>query len=253
MLGSINRHYSVLRGVYELRKNQYLNREELEKLQEKKLKKLITHAYNNVPLYNAKFKSAGINPDDIRGLKDLSKIPSITKKEIRNSPLKDTLFYRTNLKNCNSYVTSGSTGTPLKVYQSASDYNMRVRYHYIVFECGLRLRDKVISLRVPRRKTEKHWFQKLGFLRRYIISINQPIQNLIYELINTQPDVLQSYPSIYLLLSQHIEKNAINPRISLFGGETLTEGMRKKINYVFNTELSDGFISSSLDILLRLS
>jgi len=40
-----------------------------------KLKAIIRHAYENVPFYHRKFDRAGIIPDDITSISDLSKIP----------------------------------------------------------------------------------------------------------------------------------------------------------------------------------
>jgi phenylacetate-CoA ligase len=53
-------------------------------IQEKKLKAIIRHAYENVLLYRGKFDSVGVKPDDIRTLKNLGKLPFVTKQEIRS-------------------------------------------------------------------------------------------------------------------------------------------------------------------------
>ena len=239
MLGTISRYYSVPREIYELRRGQYRKKEELERLQEKKLKKLIAHAYNNVPIYNAKFKSIGIKPDDIRGLRDLSKIPSITKEEIRDAPLENILNKDVDLSKCRIDITSGSTGIPLKVYRTVKDgIYPSSRHFYVLFECGAKIRDKVTSIHVP-RETEKSRLHKIGFLKRESISIKQPIQDIIDKLIESKPEILSSFPSMLLLLSLNMKDKMFYPKLSFSGGEILTDVVRKKINSVFETELFD--------------
>jgi len=63
--------------------------EDLRGIQERKLKALVYNVYQYSPFYRKKFKEAGINPWDIKGLKDLKKLP-FTKKP--GEPVK-VLFY----------------------------------------------------------------------------------------------------------------------------------------------------------------
>jgi len=56
--------------------------EELEKFQNISLKKMVKYAYQT-PLYRNKYKKAGINQRDIKGLNDIEKLPIITKEDIR--------------------------------------------------------------------------------------------------------------------------------------------------------------------------
>ena len=70
-------------------KNQWLSPSELRDLQEDKLRRLITHAYDRVPYYRRLFDSAGLKPADIRGLADLVKIPTTSRAQLLELPLKD--------------------------------------------------------------------------------------------------------------------------------------------------------------------
>ncbi|RLI39757.1 phenylacetate--CoA ligase family protein, partial [Candidatus Bathyarchaeota archaeon] len=53
----------------------------LRKMQNKRLRAIVKHAYSNVPFYHKKFEEAGIKPDDIKSVEDLNKIPLTTKLE----------------------------------------------------------------------------------------------------------------------------------------------------------------------------
>ena len=72
-------------NLYKLMKSQWWSYEELKKLQEKKLRAIVKYAYNNIPLYHEKFKSARIRPEEIKTTQDLVKLPYLTKNEIQNN------------------------------------------------------------------------------------------------------------------------------------------------------------------------
>lgn len=96
--------------------NQTLTREEIRNLQFEKLGELIQHAYHFVPYYRDTFKQNGISPQDIRSWEDFEKLPILTKAEVREYNLQFLSEKpRTPLRN---YKTSGSTGTPLRVFTS---------------------------------------------------------------------------------------------------------------------------------------
>lgn len=59
-------------------------REELEKVQLDRLQNTVKRVYENVAFYRAKMDEAGVKPEDIKTLKDLSKLPFITKDDLRD-------------------------------------------------------------------------------------------------------------------------------------------------------------------------
>jgi phenylacetate-CoA ligase len=69
----------------QLLKNRKLSRDELEALQNRKLRALIRHAYENVPYYHSLFSSVGLSPEDIRTVEDLERIPITTKEDLKAS------------------------------------------------------------------------------------------------------------------------------------------------------------------------
>ena len=52
--------------------------DELRSLQLKRLKSTLQHAYDNSPVYKAKFDKAGVHPSDCQSLSDLAKFPFTT-------------------------------------------------------------------------------------------------------------------------------------------------------------------------------
>jgi phenylacetate-coenzyme A ligase PaaK-like adenylate-forming protein len=56
-----------------------LNHKQMERYRDKVLRKTVKYAYT-VPLYNKKYKDAGVHPDDIKGIENIIKLPFVTKK-----------------------------------------------------------------------------------------------------------------------------------------------------------------------------
>jgi len=59
---------------------------ELEKFQNEKIVSIVRYAYQNNSFYRNKLDSAGIKPEDIKGINDLWKLPFTTKEELRGKP-----------------------------------------------------------------------------------------------------------------------------------------------------------------------
>lgn len=100
----------VLFYLYNLRRNLYLKPSELQRLQLKRLKALVEHAYGNVPFYHGKFRSVGVKPDDVRGFDDLRRIPVTTKFEIQLSSLRDVVAADVDVGSLTKRITRGFTG-----------------------------------------------------------------------------------------------------------------------------------------------
>jgi len=108
--------FALLRYGQEFEKLQYLSRERLEELQLRKIKDILIHADKNSRFYNQLFKRSGVSVEAVRNLDDFTKIPTISKQDIReNLPLFLTQSFDANeLLQSN---TGGSTGTPLTFYR----------------------------------------------------------------------------------------------------------------------------------------
>ena len=94
--------------------------DELRALQLQRLKWSLAHAYANSPVYKAKFDEAGVHPDDLQQLSDLSKFPFTTKKDLRDSyPFGMFAVPRGQLARI--HASSGTTGKPTVVGYTLKD------------------------------------------------------------------------------------------------------------------------------------
>ncbi len=62
-----------------------MSRDEIANLQSKRLVKVVDRVYHNVEYYRKKMQQVGLEPGDIRGIEDLSKLPYTTKIDLRDT------------------------------------------------------------------------------------------------------------------------------------------------------------------------
>ncbi len=97
-------------------------REQLLELQLERLKKVIKHAYDNVPHYRQSLDSHGVKPEDLHTLKDLKKFPFTVKNDLRDAyPFK--LFAVPREQISRLHASSGTTGKPTVVGYTEGDIN----------------------------------------------------------------------------------------------------------------------------------
>lgn len=86
-----------------------MSRDELSVLQGKRLVKQVNYVYHNVEYYRRKMQNAGVEPGDIKGLEDLSKLPFTTKDDLRDTyPF--GLFAAPQSEIVRVHASSGTTG-----------------------------------------------------------------------------------------------------------------------------------------------
>jgi phenylacetate-CoA ligase len=91
--------------------------EELVTIRDRKIIKLIHHAYEHSPYYKKRFDEIGVHPNEIKGYDDLANLPVLTKLDI----LKNEKELVTNKTKQQLYArkTSGSTGMTLHFRKEA--------------------------------------------------------------------------------------------------------------------------------------
>ena len=89
-----------------------IKRDRLEKKQLEDLVKLVELVYKKVPFYKEKFEKAGVAPNDIQTLKDISKLPLTTKDDLRKTYPYGLLAVDAS-EIVEIHTSSGTTGTPV--------------------------------------------------------------------------------------------------------------------------------------------
>jgi len=106
---------TILSAFLKLSRSQWQDRAKLRRLQDRKLRSLVRHAYETVPFYKEWFDRAAVRPQAIRTVEDLPMLPVLSKGDMQAAgalSLTSTAFPSTSLT---SALTSGSTGRPLTI------------------------------------------------------------------------------------------------------------------------------------------
>lgn len=230
-----------------------LDRKDLEALQLERLKEIVKFAYENAPYYKRSFDEAGLKPEDIKTLADISKFPFIDKKTQRDCqgvgsflgelcavPEEDVVFIST---------SSGSTGVPTISPFTKEDFDeFQDTQSRWFWQIGMRPKDRYVhalnfSLFVG--GPDVIGAQNLGAL--CIWGGTLPSDRLLFILKTYQPTVIWTSPSYAWYLGETAKKNGIDPKKDLsikkiiVAGEQggSIESTRKAIEDLWGAELYD--------------
>lgn len=220
-----------------------LSEAELRQRNEKRFLKIFRLAYTKAPFYRQLYEKAQISLDDIKTLKDIEKLPVITKEMIRECPER--------LLTCRKWHlirnhTSGTTGTPLTVFESWPSVWMAQAYlNSYRKQCGFYPGERMVSLRgnlLGNRKSMYVHISNTLFLSSY--HINEENISFYYKKIaGFQPIAIEGYPSSLYLMCLLFKSRGMQLRIPLTftSSETLSDEQRKVIESVLNTQIYDHY------------
>ncbi len=212
------------------------SREELRKLQLRRLRATLKNAAENVPLHRERMKAARIKPQDIRSLEDLRHLPFTVKTDLRDHyPF--GMFARPRAQLLRLHASSGTTGKPTVVGYTNKDLDtwadlmarsmacagarpgdvVHNAYGYGLFTGGLGAHygaERLGATVVP---------MSGGATERQVVLIK-----------DFGARVLCSTPSYALNIAEVAERDGIDLRssaleIGLFGAEPWSEAMRREI------------------------
>ena len=210
---------------------------ELKKLQLKRLKVLINYIYDNNKFYHKKLKDVNLKPSDIKQLKDIEKLPFLTKQDLRE-------YYPFGLL-CTQldevvevHASSGTTGKPVVGPYTKNDVDIwgEVMARSL-WANGVRRNDVIQNSYGYGLFTGAHGFekgaQKIGAMVITISSGNTKRQvNVMKDFGST---VIACTPSYSMYIAEVAEEMGYNPvddfnlRLGVFGAEAWSEEMRQSV------------------------
>ncbi|MBQ5331083.1 MAG: phenylacetate--CoA ligase [Oscillospiraceae bacterium] len=213
-----------------------MSREDMKALQSERLVKQVKYVYENVPYYKDLMDKKGVSPSDIKDVDDLSKLPFLSKADLRDAypygmlarPLSDCVRIQS---------TSGTTGRRVVAFYTQNDIDMwenccaraivaaggtnedvcQVCYGYGLFTGG------------PGLNGGSH---KVGCLTLPMSSGNTKRQ--IQFMMDLKSTILCCTPSYAAYLGETLydmgyTTNDIHLKAGIFGAEPWTEEMRRSI------------------------
>jgi phenylacetate-CoA ligase len=210
--------------------------DELRSLQLARLKQAVSRAYQRVPHYRRAFDDAGVHPDDLKQLSDISKFPFTTKLHLRDNypfgmlavPMDEIIRI---------HASSGTTGKPTVVAYTRNDIQIwsqlmarsiraaggrstdkiQISYGYGLFTGGL---------------GAHYGGEHLGAA---VIPVGGGMTERQVQIIcDFQPEIIMVTPSYMLAIADEFDRQGIKAsecslRIGMFGAEPWTESMRSEI------------------------
>ena len=220
-----------------------------------KFRKLVDHAYLNVPYYTKLFRSVGITPEDIKGFDDIAKIPVLSKETARKenanliaqNPVKGRIL---------KGFTGGTTGPPLKLLRDSTDLSFTWAAFFRWYTwMGLEIGDPIVKIwgaptvltRSFRRGLAdelKNWYYNRNMVNSFNLN-EQTIRHVIDRFNAFKPSLIRGYLSAFIQIAEYMKENNLKldfkPIAISSTTETLLEPFRILIEEMFNAPMFDQY------------
>jgi phenylacetate-CoA ligase len=225
-----------------------MDRKELEQLQLERLESTLSRVYMNVPFYRKKFDEVKFNPDDLRSLDDLSRLPFTTKNDLRENypyglfavPLREVVRI---------HASSGTTGMSTVVGYSKNDIKTWSNLVARILAAGGITKDDVIQIAFNYGLFTgafglHYGAERLGASVIPISSGNTRRQIKLMQDFKTT--ALVGTPSYAMLIADTmiemgINRNSLSLKYGLFGAEPWSDSMRKEIEDKLKIVATDNY------------
>ena len=232
--------------LWDLLRNPWKTPEELRRIQSVKLRKLVHHAYANVPYYRRLFDSVSLKPEQVRELEDLRCLPLTSKKEMNEHPFSEITAEGMDLERCKISSTSGSSGIPLRVYLTPSDSTiMNLGWARAFLSRGMKPWQRIGSFIGQKTvKRQKFWYERLGIWRKKEISNWDTPEVWIDTLREWKPQILMGYEMSLRILGEAVlamKERDISPKIVFHSSGILEDNWRDFIESSLQTNIVDAY------------
>lgn len=216
-------------------KYECMDREELEKVQLERLQQTVERVYNSVPYYRNLMDEKGVQPGDIKALKDLRLLPFISKQDLRdNYPF--GLFTVPMSEVVRIHSSSGTTGKPTVVGYTRNDIDTWAELLARTLTCANTSKEDVVQIAYGYGLFTgglgvHYGAERIGASVIPISGGNTQRQVMLMQDFGTT--VLACTPSYALFMGEVIQemgvKNSIKLKSGVFGAEPWSESMRREI------------------------
>lgn len=240
----------LISRLFQLRRlmsNQWLSRAELYDLQNRKLRAVVKHAYENVTYYHNLFDSVGLKPEDIQTTEDLIRIPITSRRDIQKQSPSQTISRSVDYERCIKLRTSGTTGVPLTVYLAPAEDRFRGLIEIrSLLSIGFKPNDRLAFIG-PCEMRKTTWFQRLGLFRSIITPSFIDAEQQIQQVKKFKPTILWIWPSFLKVLMRSLnERDAeeVEPRLLITSGEVLDKDTYDAVKALWGVEMLKFYGSS---------
>jgi len=258
----------MLMDLYKLKRNEKKSVNQMKDIQEKKLRRLLSYAWEHSDYYRRIFTDAGITADQLSTL-PLSAFPAINKKilmeyfdelvtvadvrqeELRNFDAEESMEKKT-FQNCHVVHSSGSTGKPGYFIYDEAAWNQMLLGIIRGALWGMSMPQIVkLLLGKPRivyiAATDGRYggamavgdgIDSIGAEQMYL-DINTPLAQWVDGIQSFRPNIIIGYPSAIKILGELVENGEVGMDVVrvISCGEPLNSGLRRFLEKIFHADV----------------
>ena len=241
----------VLAAAWTVARHARGTRDEIVAYQSRHLRRLVHHAYRNVPYYRALFDERGVVPDQIRTVEDLQRIPITTKRDLRQGSARDVVASGLDPDRLLVHTTSGSSGEPLSIRHTWLEERLGTAFRMRALrDFGLRPTDRRVDIGLLRPRDARDWdlpqrmLRSFGLYRKASVDCRIAPDEIVSRLEALRPDVIAAFPGVLCRIASVVtggRPTTLRPRFVISGGEVLTPLMRRQIAEAFGVPIVEHY------------
>jgi phenylacetate-CoA ligase len=203
------------------------------------LRRLVAHAYEQVPHYRRLFDRAGLRPDEIHGVDDLSRIPITSRRDIQGLPVEEVVASGYDPARLLVHTTSGSSGAFLDIRHAWGDVLALSAFRWrALLEHGLTPRDRVLAVGLVRDHDPRESLRitrvlaALGLFRTTKLDCRLAPERIAAAIADVRPHVLIGTPGAMARACASLDaadRARMRTRLVVTGGEVLAPLMRRQL------------------------
>lgn len=228
-----------------LEETEFSSREKIEEMVNERFLHILREAWEHVPFYRDRYQQYGLEPGDIKDVRDIVKLPVIDKEEVR-SHLQEMISDKYNPSQLMYLTTSGSTGNPLGFYQPKAMVMIEWAYVMHIWKrAGCMSSSSRLILRGKKlhdnTNGQPYFYDPLRReLSCDVFQLTEKNLEIYCQAIEKfQPEFIHGYMSAIMILAKYVETRGLKHHFHgiLAVSETVYPDQRVYVEKVFETRV----------------
>lgn len=225
------------------------SRRDIIEFRDRRIRRVVRHAYENVPLYRKLFDERGVRPNQILGAADLARLPVVSRTDVQLAKMSDRLARGVDADKLIVRKTTGSSGQCLEVMRTwGEEQKLNLMRWRALRAYGLKLSDVIAVPRIPIGRHRRDYplprriADAIGFYRKQLLDLST-IEDVTRILIAREPEVIMGWPTILgdLAPKWNSMRTEVTrgPKFLITGGEMLAPHVKQRISEGFGAPVYD--------------
>ncbi len=242
-----------------LLESQWWDEAAYQQYQLNEFRRILLIAFQNTVHFRRIKAELDCNPEDFKSFEDLQQIPILEKTQLRGHE-NEFCNLSVNLNSCTHGFTSGTTGTPINIYESQDSFSRRIAFvsrlrnwaglENVLFPKRAQFTGRVIVPPNQNTKTHIYWrINKPGNAWLFSTTHLSPETVPYYTraLMEFNPDLIDGYPSALLIIARvakRMDLSLPNPKAIIVTAETLLQQDKEELQTAFKCKVFNQYAAS---------